>query len=237
MPIFLDDKQAKVEFSRKIRSFVRREGRLSPGLKQNVHQYWDAYGIKVEGYVDFAKIFGNLNPCILEIGFGKGQSLLSMAQAEPDYNFIGIEVYQTGVAHLLQGIAQLGLTNLRVACLDSMEFLQNAVNNNSLHKIQLFFPDPWPKKRHGKRRLVKEPFIALIAQKLSPQGIFHMATDWQPYATEAMAFFENSHSFQNMEAPYCFAPRPHDRPLTPFELRGMRLGHSIYDLLYKRLSL
>ena len=184
--------------------------------------------------LDASTAFGRIAPLILEIGFGNGESLAIMATENRGSDYIGIEVHRPGVGHLLLRIEEQGLSNLRVYCADAIEILNRTIADASLDRLQLFFPDPWHKKRHNKRRIVNAEFLALVCRKLKPGGVFHAATDWEPYAmhmAETLAACPELKSLAN-DSPY--SPRPDYRPLTKFESRGHRLGHGVWDLLYRR---
>lgn len=218
---------------RPIRSFVRRQGRLSETQEYALNHLWDKYGLTVaQGMLDFNKLFGRAAPCVLEIGFGMGQSFIAQAQHNPAQNYIGIEVHKSGIANVLAAIEEQQLTNIRLFDVDAIDVLQRCIPENSLAAVQLFFPDPWPKRRHHKRRLVQPTFVELIGQKLINGGKFHLATDWQDYAVQMMKVLSAAPGFTNAIAPQQYAPRPQERPLTKFELRGQRLGHEVLDLLF-----
>jgi tRNA (guanine-N7-)-methyltransferase len=178
--------------------------------------------------------FGREAPLILEIGFGNGDSLATMAAENPAANYIGIEVHRPGVGHLLLKIEEQGVSNLRVYCADAIDILTHCVADASLDRLQLFFPDPWHKKRHNKRRIVNAGFLELICCKLKPGGIFHAATDWEPYAEHMAETLAACPALLSLAANSPFSPRPDYRPLTKFESRGHRLGHGVWDLLYRR---
>lgn len=191
------------------------------------------YGIAYPSVLlDYAKIFNRQAPVTLEIGFGMGQSLLAMAQAMPERDFIGIEVHSNGVGSLLADIEDEAISNLRVVCHDAVEVVRDMLADNSLDCVQIFFPDPWPKKRHHKRRLIQAPFIAALRQKLIIGGKLHIATDWQNYAQEILELMNVTEGFYNVAGPGQFSPRPELRPLTKFEKRGQKLGHGVWDLIF-----
>lgn len=220
---------------RKLRSFVRREGRLTPGQSRALEKWLPAYGLpKDDGSLDFSNIFGRAAPVLLEIGFGNGETLLELATKHPEWNFIGIEVHRPGVGHLLKLAGEAGISNLRVCSEDAVEILRNRIPDASLHRVMLYFPDPWPKKRHHKRRIVQPEFVSLVARKLVPSGEFHMATDWENYAEHMEAIMDAAEDFENTVTDGGFAPRPTERPLTKFEQRGQKLGHGVWDLIYRR---
>lgn len=221
---------------RRIRSFVRREGRLTPGQAQAIESGWPIFGLSLESVLDLQAVFGNVNPITLEIGFGNGESLANMAIADPDRNFIGIEVHTPGVGHLLRVIQEKQINNIRLFDCDAIEVLKLAIPDASLDCVQLFFPDPWHKKRHHKRRIVRVDFLDLIAQKLSKNGYFHAATDWENYAEHMLDVLNAHEDFENTTKKD-YVDRPQARPLTKFEKRGHRLGHGVWDLVFKnRLS-
>ena len=223
------------EHKRKIRSFVRREGRLTHGQQHALETLWPVYGIDADTRrLDFRLMFGNDHPVILEIGFGNGESLAAMAQALPENNYIGIEVHRPGVGHLLKLIEEKGLSNLRVMSDDAVEILTRQIPAGSLSGVQLFFPDPWHKKKHHKRRIVQSDFVHLLATRLKSGGFFHMATDWQDYAVHMLEVMQASNDFENCSEIGDYVPRPGHRPITKFEQRGHRLGHGVWDLIFTR---
>jgi tRNA (guanine-N7-)-methyltransferase len=220
---------------RSIKSFVPREGRMTDAHKLILEEMWPVLGLGLEtSKLDIKHIFGRSAPLTLEIGFGDGRSLLSMALDNPQHDFIGIEVYKTGIAKLLTGIKKYNLTNIRVYCADAIEVLNNCIPDLSLQQVQLFFPDPWPKKRHFKRRIVQPEFVALVAQKLMANGHFHMATDWDHYAQHMLETMELQPNWLNVAGKNSFATRPETRPLTKFEQRGQRLGYGTWDLIFRK---
>ena len=220
---------------RPIRSFVRREGRLTAGQQRALEQLWPRYGIDLPEDADALHSWLQTErPVTLEIGFGNGDTLAQMAAQDPDRSFLGIEVHRPGVGHLLQLIERDGLENLRIVSADAVEVLREQVPEASLDTVLVFFPDPWPKKRHHKRRLVQPDFVELVASRLKPGGRFHLATDWEHYAQQMLAVLEASGGFENATGPGQFAPRPDYRPPTKFERRGQRLGHGVWDLIYRR---
>jgi tRNA (guanine-N7-)-methyltransferase len=223
----------KTDNQRVIRSFVRREGRITEAQKQALQSLWPHYGVaNVGGMINLKELFGRFADTVLEIGFGNGESLLTMAQNHPELNFIGIDVHRPGIGSLLLGCQKYGLNNVRVFCHDAVEILQERIPSASLAAIQLFFPDPWPKKRHHKRRLVKPELMALIGEKLKVGGRFLLATDWEDYAMQMMSVLSSVEGFVNPEGLGKFATRPAERPITKFEQRGLRLGHRVWDLIF-----
>lgn len=220
----------------KVKSYVKREGRLTNGQERALVEFGPTMGLEYAPVpVNLTEVFGRQAPVVLEIGFGMGQSLVEMAKAAPELNFIGIEVHRPGVGACLGGAGELGLTNLRVMEYDAVDVLKQMIADASLHRVQLFFPDPWHKKRHHKRRLVQPEFAALIAQKLASAGTFHMATDWEPYAEHMIEVMQTMPQFANTATDGMFVPRPDYRPITKFETRGQRLGHGVWDIVYKRI--
>ena len=219
---------------RRIRSFVRREGRLTAGQRRALEVLWPLYGIDSLEPLDLEREFGRMAPRTLEIGFGNGDSLAQMAEAAPEQDFLGIEVHRPGIGHLLQEVEARGLRNVRVMNRDAVEVLEGQILPASLDRVLLFFPDPWHKKKHHKRRILQPRFIALLARALRPGGRFHMATDWQDYAEHMRAEMEQAAGFRNVAGPGRYAEKPAYRPTTKFERRGQRLGHGVWDLIYEK---
>lgn len=221
----------------RIRSYVRREGRLTPGQQRALDQLWSSYGIdQNDTPLEFDTIFGRTAPHILEIGFGNGESLLQMARAHPENDYLGIEVHRPGVGHLLKRIAEEGVTNIRVMAADAVEVLEGQIKRESLDAVYLFFPDPWHKKRHHKRRQVRPEWAQLIRDKLKIGGQLHMATDWENYAEHMLDVMKAAEGFRNLSESGDYVPRPGYRPMTKFEQRGERLGHGVWDLIFIRDS-
>ncbi|OOF07021.1 MULTISPECIES: tRNA (guanosine(46)-N7)-methyltransferase TrmB [Salinivibrio] len=222
---------------RKVRSFVRREGRLTKGQEQALNESWPTMGIDFDATeLDWQQVFGNDNPVVLEIGFGMGASLVEMAKNAPEKNFVGIEVHTPGVGACLMAAREAGVTNLRVMCHDAVEVFEQMLPKESLDTVQLFFPDPWHKKRHHKRRIVQLPFAEMVRDKLKMGGVFHMATDWENYAEHMIEVMEAAPHYQNTAKEGYYVPRPEERPLTKFEQRGQRLGHGVWDIKYTRTA-
>lgn len=220
---------------RPIRSYVLRTGRMTPGQQRAFDEGWSRFGLEhSDGQLDFDRVFGRPGPRVLEIGFGMGQSLVAMAAASPDSNFIGIEVHHPGVGKLLHSMEEQGVDNIRAYCHDAVEILRDCIPDDSLDTVQIFFPDPWHKKRHHKRRLIQPPFVAALIRKLRVGGTLHLATDWQNYAEQMMEVLSAAEGLCNTCPAGEYAPRPESRPLTKFELRGERLGHGVWDLLFTR---
>ncbi len=222
-------------FARRIKSFVVRSTRMTVGQQRGWDTYWDAMGVEpCETILDFQQLFGNQNPLVFEIGFGMGASLFEMAQAHPEHNFIGVEVHRPGVGAILASAGDAGLTNLRVLCCDANLVIDKMLTDNALSRVQLYFPDPWHKTRHHKRRLVQPDFVQRIRKKLAKGGLFHMATDWQPYAQHMLAIMNAQEGYQNQSSDGSYVDKPDYRPQTKFERRGLKLGHGVWDLVYEK---
>lgn len=233
----LETSNSAPTLKRRIRSFVKRNGRVTKCQSQSLKEFWPVYGVELaEQPLDLTELFPQPAPVTLEIGFGNGQSLAAMAMQAPERNFIGIEVHEPGVGQLLHLIATKNLSNVRVFQADAIDVLKSQIPSASLGRVQLFFPDPWHKKRHHKRRIVNDEFLSLIADRLTPGGMFHMATDWEPYAVAALKTLNQHERFSNTvssDAPNGYASRPEWRPKTKFEQRGQRLGHGVWDLMFE----
>lgn len=222
---------------RQVRSFVRREGRLSARQTKGLDKFWSEYGVEYQDQLlDPAKLFENTHPITLEIGFGMGASLIETIISQPERNFIGIEVHRPGVGTFLNHAAANELKNIKVLKHDAVEVLKNMLPDNSLDKVQIFFPDPWPKKKHHKRRIIQPDFVEIITQKLKPNGVLHLATDWENYAEHMLEVLENIEGLTNQAGANQYSPRPEDRPLTKYEQRGQRLGHGVWDFLFTKLG-
>ncbi|MGC0852165.1 tRNA (guanosine(46)-N7)-methyltransferase TrmB [Pantoea agglomerans] len=222
---------------RRIRSFVRRQGRLTKGQQQALDTLWPVMGVEYQPEpVDLPALFGREAPVTLEIGFGMGASLVTMAQNTPHQNFLGIEVHAPGVGACLAAAKEADVQNLRVMCHDAVEVLEKMIPDNSLRMVQLFFPDPWHKARHNKRRIVQVPFAELVMRKLKLGGVFHMATDWEAYAEHMLEVMNSIDGYRNRSEQQNYVPRPETRPLTKFEQRGQRLGHGVWDLMFERVK-
>ena len=220
---------------RRIRSYVLRTGRMTPGQERAFEENWARWGLEhADGPLDFDRCFGRPGPRVLEIGFGMGQSLVTMAAAAPEKNFIGIEVHKPGVGRLLHSMVDEDVDNIRVYCHDAVEVLRDCIADASLDTVQIFFPDPWHKKRHHKRRLIQPSFVEHLVTKLKPGGVIHLATDWENYAEQMMEVLSATGGISNTCPAGEYAPRPEHRPLTKFELRGERLGHGVWDLLFTK---
>jgi tRNA (guanine-N7-)-methyltransferase len=207
---------------------------MTPAQHRALTALWPQYGL--EPPVDLDAAFGRRAPRHLEIGFGNGDALLAMAGAHAENDYLGIEVYRPGIGSLLGRAAERGLGNLRVLQADAVEALSHIIPDAALAAVYILFPDPWPKKRHHKRRLIQAPLVALLAKKLALGGRVSIATDWAPYATQVLEVMGASSSFINLAGPNRFAQRPAERPSTRFELRGRRLGHVVHDLIFERCA-
>lgn len=221
--------------ARAIRSFVLRQGRISTAQQRAYDTLLPKYGVAyAPGQLDFTSLFGRAAPTVLEIGFGMGETTAAIAAAQPEHNFLAIEVHTPGVGSLLKQLDADGLTNVRVIQHDAVDVLNTMIPPASLAGCHLYFPDPWPKKRHHKRRIVQGPLIALLASRLAPGAYFHAATDWKEYADWMLEVLRAEPLLENTAED--FAPRPAWRPQTKFETRGLRLGHGVWDLLFRKRS-
>ena len=219
--------------TRPIRSYVLRQGRVSNAQARAHESLLPRYGIEYTGKpVDLGAVFGRSAQTVLEIGCGMGETTAAIAAAHPETDFLGIEVHTPGVGSLLKLIDEGGLTNLRVIQHDAVEVLREMIAPASLDGAHIFFPDPWPKKRHHKRRLVQPDFVALLASRIKSGGYVHLATDWQEYAEQMLAVLSAEPMLANTAAGY--APRPHYRPQTKFETRGLKLGHGVWDVVFRK---
>lgn len=220
---------------RTIRSFVVRGGRMTEGQQKNYDANWAFYGLELaDGRIDYSKVFGRESDVVIEVGFGMGASLVEMAKCAPEKDFIGIEVHPPGVAKLMMLAQEEGLKNLRVYCDDAIEVMASCLPEQAASAFQLFFPDPWHKKKHNKRRIVQPLFAQQVANVLKVDGYFHMATDWEPYAEHMLEVMEAQDNYSNAAGKGSYHPRPEWRPLTKFEQRGERLGHGVWDLIYSK---
>ncbi len=207
---------------------------MTPAQQRALRRLWPRFGLEPRGTLDLDACFGRRAPRTLEIGFGSGEVLLALAASEPGTDFLGIEVHRPGVGRVLMELDRQQLTNVRLLCMDAVEVLEHHLADASLDRVLLFFPDPWPKKRHHKRRLVQPAFVELVARRLRSGGTFHLATDWQDYAEHMLAVLEASDQFDNLAGPGRFSPRPGFRTLTKFERRGRMLGHEVWDLACRK---
>jgi len=220
---------------RTIKSFVMRAGRMTEGQQRGLDQGWPRFGLELaNGMRDFDEVFGRQAPRTFEIGFGMGHSTLEMAAAAPEQDFIGVEVHKPGVGALLGGLLSQNLSNVRIYSCDALEVLRECVPDSSLDRVLLFFPDPWHKSRHHKRRIVQPAFAELVRQKLKVGGVLHMATDWQPYAEYMLEVMSVAPGYVNQAVDGQYVERPPERPVTKFERRGERLGHGVWDLKFQR---
>jgi tRNA (guanine-N7-)-methyltransferase len=227
----------EVKYLRKIQSFVRRSGRISKAQSIGLNELWHDYGVDLnEKKLDFNKLFLSKNNVTLEVGFGNGDSLLEMAIDQPNQNFLGIEVYEAGVGRLINEAKKSKLSNLKIIKDDAVEVLTNNILDNSISHFQLFFPDPWHKKKHHKRRIVQISFLDLLSNKLKKDGIVHIATDWENYAEHIMELLESHSHFKNCAGDHMYSLRPKNRPLTKFENRGQKLGHGVWDIIFTNIK-
>ena len=225
----------EAEKRRTVRSFVLRAGRMTDAQDKAYQTLWDEYGLVCQQpRLELQAAFCRQAPVVLEIGFGMGDSLLEQALAEPERDFLGVEVHKPGVGRLMNEAKKAGVSNLRVLCEDAVEVLSDGLGPQSLAGVQIYFPDPWHKKRHTKRRLVQPAFINLLAHRVTLGGFCHLATDWAPYAHWMLEVFSQSAAWENTSPDADFVPRPPRRPITKFETRGERLGHAVFDLVYLR---
>ncbi len=233
----IEQAEQEGKYIRKVRSFVKREGRLTKAQARALELHWDEMGLNhQDGMIETNTLFGNANPVVLEIGFGMGKSLVEMAKNTPELNFIGIEVHKPGVGACIALAKEQGVANLKVYEHDAIEILADCIANESLTTVQLFFPDPWHKKKHHKRRIVQPEFVETIRQKLKIGGVFHMATDWENYAECMLEDMQSAPGYKNLSETNDYVPRPDSRPLTKFENRGQRLGHGVWDLQFERVE-
>lgn len=224
--------QASYRFGH-IRSFVHRRAHITPGQQEAINTLMQDWAINyAPEHLDFEQTFGRQAPTILEIGFGMGETTEKIAQLRHDENFLGVEVFNAGVGAMLKRIHNSGLKNVRIIQHDAVEVVTHMLPEESLDGVHIYFPDPWPKKRHHKRRLIQGPFIKLLASRLKPGGYIHCATDWENYAEQMLEVLSAEPSLQNTAEGY--APKPAYRPQTKFETRGFRLGHDSWDLLFTK---
>jgi tRNA (guanine-N7-)-methyltransferase len=232
----MTDEGATTPHRRAIRSFVTRGGRITAGQQKAYDEHWPNWGLDLaDGPVDLSAAFGRDAPVVLEIGFGMGQSLAETAAQNPHKNFIGIEVHRPGVGRLVYSMDEMGLDNIRIYCADAVAVIAQCIPRESLSSIQIFFPDPWHKKRHHKRRLIQSGFVQKLIPLLQVGGQLHLATDWQSYAEQMLKVLSANSDLQNSSPTGGYVPRPESRPITKFERRGARLGHGVWDLIFIRL--
>ena len=231
----MSGKQAEPRARRTIRSFVLRAGRITASQQRALDELWPDFGVDyTESPLDFDRLFGRTAPVVMEIGFGNGESLVELAAANPDRDFLGVEVHEPGVGHCLLKAAEAGIRNLKIVAHDAVEVLQNQVPAGSLSRVNLYFPDPWPKKRHHKRRIVQSQFVDLVAEKLVDGGTLNIATDWANYAEHIDEVLSRSDCFTCIERREHDGNHPFERPQTKFERRGLRRGHGISDRCFKK---
>ena len=219
--------------TRRIRSFVTRAGRLSTGQERAIHELGPAYCLPfARETLNYTQTFGRKAPVILEIGFGMGETTATIAENRPELDFIGVEVHTPGVGSLLKLIGEKQLSNIRIIQHDAVEVLESMIAENSLDGVHIFFPDPWHKARHHKRRLIQSDFVRLLVSRLANNGYLHCATDWKNYAEQMLEVLGAESGLQNTASGY--AQRPDYRPVTKFEKRGLRLGHGVWDLVFRK---
>jgi tRNA (guanine-N7-)-methyltransferase len=228
------DKPTQTQHPRAIRSFVTRAGRLTDAQQRALAELWPKYGVAFEGVpLNLDALFGRSAARVVEIGFGNGDHLAARAASHPEQDHIGVEVHRPGVGRLLLAIHERGLTNLRIVCHDAVAVLEEQIPPRSLDEVLILFPDPWPKKRHHKRRLIQSAFVAMLTERLKAGGMLRLATDWQPYAQQMLEVLDAVPQLSNVAADERFMPRPAERDRTRFEARGERLGHQVWDLAYR----
>jgi tRNA (guanine-N7-)-methyltransferase len=222
--------------NRPIRSFVVRAGRMTTGQSRALDELWPRYGVEYSPTpLDLDALSARAAPRTLEIGFGNGDHLASLAAAHPGHDFLGIEVHRPGVGHLMMLAEKSGLTNIRVSAHDAVEVLREQIAPGALGEILVLFPDPWHKKRHHKRRLIQAPFVELLASRLVEGGVLRLATDWENYAQQMLEVLSGNTRFRNLSPTGDWVPRPEERAPTRFEKRGARLGHGVWDLAFQRI--
>lgn len=220
---------------RRVRSFVLRQGRITPAQSQAFDTHWERFGLDYsDELLDADTAFPRKAPVVLEIGFGNGEQLLHASIHEPTRNFIGIEVHRPGVGRLMNGLADADVDNIRLSNHDAVEVIENQLGPSSLDEVRIYFPDPWPKKRHHKRRLIQTEFVELLATRVRRGGLLHLATDWAEYAEHMLEIVDSSRNWQNQAGLGAYSEMPAWRIHTHFEKRGVRLGHGVWDLIYER---
>ncbi len=217
-----------------IRSFVKRQGRITAGQRRALSDFASRYLISDESDLDLERVFGRAAPKYVEIGFGMGDGLVESAGRHPETDFLGIEVYRPGIGRCMKLAAATGLDNLKIVEGDAAEVLRRRLPSISVDKVLVYFPDPWPKKRHHKRRLIQASFVESVLRVTKVGGELHLATDWQDYAQQMLRVLDALPALENLAGPGRFVARPELRPLTKFERRGLRLGHPVWDLIYRR---
>ncbi|WMY95198.1 MAG: tRNA (guanosine(46)-N7)-methyltransferase TrmB [Arsenophonus sp.] len=235
--IFTEKINTEKKIKHRICSFVRRQSRLTNYQKHALKILWPKIGLNfVSEPLVFYEIFGNHAPVIMDIGFGMGTELVTIAKKNPNKNFLGIEVYKPGIGACLIAATEMKITNLRIIYYDAIEILENMLANNTLNVIQLFFPDPWPKKKHQKRRIIQKKSAELILNKLKIGGVLHIATDCQSYAEHILKVITEITGYENLSITGNYIERPNSRPLTKFEKRGQKLGNTIFDIMFKKIT-
>ncbi|MFW2440660.1 MAG: tRNA (guanosine(46)-N7)-methyltransferase TrmB [Arenicellales bacterium] len=230
-----EKKQNNNDHQRKIRSYVRREGRFTPSQRLAFESLWPVYGIdNTTEQWNFEKLFGRQSDVFLELGFGDGRVLKTLSARHPENDYLGIEVHRPGVGRIMRELNEEGLMNVKLAAEDGMEILQQNIAAKSLAGLLIFFPDPWHKKKHHKRRMIQQDFVQIATTRIKPGGILHLATDWEDYATQMMEVLSAEPLLENIQLENTFVERPESRPLTKYEQRGLRLGHGVWDLLFRR---
>ncbi len=223
-----------VTIDRPVRSYVLRGGRLTPGQRRALDSLWSRFGLDAHTRLDWEAVFGRRAPRLAEVGFGDGQALLDLAEAHPDRDYIGIDVHPPGVGRVLAGLQARELRNVRIFRADAVAVFEQCIPDNSLEGLCVWFPDPWPKKRHHKRRLIQPSFVSLVSPKLVSGGRLHLATDWMDYAQQMLKVLEAQEDLVNLAGHGCFSPGCGERPRTRFAQRGERLGHSVWDLIFEK---
>ena len=230
-----DEHSDSPPYLRRIRSFVLREGRMTPAQQRAFDAHWARFGVDYTGATqDFDARFGRVAPRVLEIGFGNGEALAWASEHDPVRDYIGVEVHGPGVGRLMNALATRDAGNVRLYKHDAVEVLEHEIAPDTLAEARIWFPDPWHKKRHNKRRIVQPEFVALLASRMAPGGLLHLATDWQPYAEHMLEVMEAAPAWRNAIAPGLYAEKPAWRIETHFERRGLKLGHGVWDLLYRK---
>jgi tRNA (guanine-N7-)-methyltransferase len=225
-----------VEHPRTIRSFVTRAGRITEAQQRALEESWPKYGVEFDGTkpLDLDALFARRAPRVVEIGFGNGENLATLATAHPERDYLGIEVHRAGVGRLMLAAQAGALTNVRIACHDAVEVFEYQLPAQSLDEVLILFPDPWHKKRHHKRRLIQPPFVELVVSRLRAGGVLRLATDWEPYAIQMLEVLESNPTLENLAPGNGFIEKSGERITTRFEKRGQRLGHGVWDLAFRR---
>jgi len=235
-PRHTDRQSAQPGGQRRVRSFVLRQGRITPAQAQAFDAHWSRYGLDYSDQrIDLQALFARPAPVVLEIGFGNGEQLLHTAVNEPTRNFLGIEVHRPGVGRLMNGLAVANVDNIRISNHDAVEVIERQLAPDSLDEVRIYFPDPWPKVRHHKRRLIQPEFVELLATRVRSGGLLHLATDWAEYAEHMLAVVDGSGRWRNRAGLGAYSEAPGWRINTHFEKRGVRLGHGVWDLIFERV--